>query len=116
MAKDLNKDLAYKIAEELQNEFAEIHLSGNLLNSIVVKSTENGAVVEIPAQMYDLDLYFETGQIVHNQGDVSYASLVDTTGGFSRKHTNYVERCIRRAINRWKTENGLQIKEGDGND
>lgn len=116
MTKDLNKDLAYKIAEELQNEFAEIHLSGNLLNSIVVKSTENGAVVEIPAQMYDLDLYFETGQIVHNQGDVSYASLVNTTGGFSRKHTNYVERCIKRAINRWKIENSLYIKEGDGND
>lgn len=32
----------------------------------------------------------------------SYADEVDKSGGFSHKHTDYVENCIRRAINKWK--------------
>ena len=116
MAKDLNKDLAYKIAEELQNEFAQVHLTGNLMNTIEVKATENGATVEIPAQLYDIDRFLETGEIVHDKGDGSYASQIDTTGGWSGKHTNYVDRCIKRAINRWKAENGLEVKEETKNE
>ena len=33
----------------------------------------------------------------------SYAEEVDKTGGFSGEHKDYVERCIRKGIEKWKS-------------
>lgn len=34
----------------------------------------------------------------------SYADQVDKTGGFSKDHKDYVERCIRKGIERWASQ------------
>lgn len=115
MAKDLEKDLAEKIAEELQNEFEMAHLSRNLMNTIVIRKTEKGYEVEIPAIRYNIEEFRRTGQIIYDQGNDSYAEEVNVTGGFSGTHIGYVDLAISMAIHRWKNDNGLDIKQEETN-
>ena len=160
-AKGLKYSLMECIYEALQEEFNEKELSGNLKNSIkieesanVIGATDDNALlygdsdytIVIEAQRYDIQIYRETGQIVHTnykraggserrnksiikrlrEGKTideiwyedavknrtkkysyddnlagSYAEEVDITGGFSKDHKDYVERCIRKGIQKW---------------
>ena len=94
-------ELARLIVEEIKNEFKMIHFSLNLFNTLTIyRNDENNWCVEIPAEMYDFKIFKQTGAIVP-WGNGSYASRIDETGGFFRKHKNYVNKCINRAIIRW---------------
>lgn len=111
MSSDMaKKRLAEIICEELQKEFEWIHFSGNLVATLKIEQTNNGWSVEIPAQMYDFAEFRENKTIVHNKGTGSYASAIDKTGGFSKKHKGYLDRCIKDAITRWMNENRMQGK------
>lgn len=87
-----------KIVEEIKKDFATIHLSGNLMETITsYKLSENEAIIEIPAPRYDIDTFLRTQTIVYT-GDGSYAEEVNEMGGFSKTHKGYVERAIMLAI------------------
>lgn len=107
MDKAMLKLLALKIEEYLIEDFRYKHLSGNLAETINIEEIENGYRIEIPAEIYDIDKWSKTGVIIYT-GQGSYASQVDEFGGFSKTHTNYVERAINKAIQEWKQENGIE--------
>ena len=96
--------LAQLIKQEIRDEFAVFHLSGNLADTVEVKRTENGWSVEIPARIYDIHKWRETGMIVYLDESSSYAGDVDTYGGFSGMHVGFIDRCIKNAIQRLKNE------------
>lgn len=173
-AKGLKYSLTQCIYEALQEEF-EKSFSGNLKNTIKIEESssvlgvfgdgadeallygESDYKIIIEAQRYDIQIFKETGQIVHTNykraggserknreiirklkvgktideitredilrdlkkkkqsmvvkrgyyDDIlagSYAEEVDITGGFSKSHQNYVERCIKKGIERWKSQ------------
>lgn len=103
-------DLANKIKKYIKQDFEETHLSGNLMENINVTLTSKGISIEIPAEMYDIKKFLREGVIVYT-GEGSYAEQVDEVGGFSRKHKNYVEIAIRKALREWLTENNFKVKE-----
>lgn len=100
-------ELANLIEQEIKNEFDKIHLSLNLAETIKIKINGSSVQVEIPAQMYDIKKFRNEGVIVYT-GKGSYASSVNNYGGFSRKHKNYVDRCIYIAIEKWLKQYQLQ--------
>lgn len=102
-------ELAKLIHRELVDEFSTIYLSGNLRDTIKVSYDGKTATVEIPAEMYDLKLFKEEGAIIYT-GQGSYAEAVNKKGGFSKSHTNYVERAIELAIFTWMKNNGIKGK------
>lgn len=111
MSSDYRKEkLAKLIVDELKKEFENVHLSKNLINTIKIYSDKDNWVVEIPAVMYDFKTYFSKGVIVPYNGDDSYAELINKTGGFSKKHKNYVENCINSAIQQWLASEKIEAK------
>ncbi|WP_281512134.1 hypothetical protein [Mammaliicoccus vitulinus] len=107
ITKELKKDLANRIAEKIKHEFSIIHFSGNLADTINIYETQEGWAIEIPAEMYDIDLYAKTGRIQYLNNGLSYANDVNTSGGFSQKHKNYINRCINKAIEEWLAINKI---------
>lgn len=106
----LEETLANLIVKHLEAEFSIRHLSGNLVNTIVITPTENGYEISIPAQVYDIALYKKQGIIVPKNTGSSYASKIDYTGGFSGAHVGYVDRVINNAIQEWLSLNQIQGK------
>ena len=109
--------LSLLIVKELKKEFTEHKLSGNLLNTISVTREGEKIQVIIPAKTYNMLRYQTTGVLVHT-GNRSYASKLDDVGSefnvYNRdgrylyrakphNHVGYIERCIRKAIEEWKT-------------
>lgn len=100
--------LARYIAEYLKADFKEIHLSGNLMRNITVgRDIEDNFVVRIPAIRYDIAKYLDEGVLILQPSEGSYAEEVNKRGGFSRAHTNYVERAIWKAISAWASSLGI---------
>lgn len=105
--------LAKILVKNLKKEFANVHLSGNLANTIkLVQKRVNNEVyyeVQIPAQIYDIGLYRKRGVIVHT-GAGSYADIVNTSGGFSGTHTDYIDRCVQKSIQEWASLSKIKIE------
>lgn len=93
--------LADLIAGNVRADFEEIHLSGNLMDTIEVGKDFGYYMVRIPAVRYDLAKYRETRAIVYTPEKGSYADAVDASGGFSGMHKGYVELSVMRAIYQW---------------
>ena len=110
MEQILLQKLAEKIKQKIINDFKEVHLSQNLMNTISVSSTPTGFLVDIPAEIYDLAKYYKEGVIIYT-GAGSYAEDVDINGGFSGKHKDYIERAILESVSEWLAENELRSKE-----
>lgn len=88
------------IVNSIQENFAVIRLSGNLVNTMQVSQVgANEVQVHIPAKCYDIKLFKEKGVIVYggNAGHGSYAEKVNYTGGFSKTHKNYVNIALLKA-------------------
>lgn len=109
MEQILLQKLAEKIKEKIRNDFKEVHLSQNLMNTISISSTPTGFLIDIPAEIYDLAKYYKEGVIVYT-GAGSYAEDVDINGGFSGKHKDYIERAILESVSEWIAENELRSK------
>jgi hypothetical protein len=105
---DKKARLAELIVQNLNIEFIT-HYSGNLRDNINIYKTPDGYAIDIPADLYNLKLYRQKGVIVKTYKG-SYAQRINYTGGFSGKHVNYVDRCIRNAIEEWKKEFGIEGK------
>ena len=109
MEQILLQKLAEKIKEKIRNDFKDVHLSQNLMNTISVSSTPTGFLIDIPAEIYDLAKYYKEGVIIYT-GAGSYAEDVDINGGFSGKHKDYIERAILESVSEWVAENELRSK------
>lgn len=109
MDKELKHELALMIKNEIEEEFKNIHLSRNLMETIEIEETDSGYDVVIPAYIYDIETWYKHGIVAYTSGK-SYASQVDKTGGFSGKHKGYVERCIKRALDKWMAKNNIEGK------
>lgn len=109
ISRDMLSYLAMDLKEMLQKEFEAIHLSGNLAETIQIRPTEFGFEVDIPADIYDLKLWYDKGIVIYT-GEGSYAQAVNESGGFSKTHTGYVEDCIRLTIEKWLKYFNLQVK------
>lgn len=109
MEQILLQKLAEKIKEKIRNDFKDVHLSQNLMNTISISSTPTGFLIDIPAEIYDLAKYYKEGVIIYT-GAGSYAEDVDINGGFSGKHKDYIERAILESVSEWVAENELRSK------
>ena len=109
MTQELLQKLAEKIKEKIKDDFKEVHLSQKLMNTISVTPTSTGFLIDIPAEVYDLNKYKKEGVIVYT-GNGSYAEEVDVQGGFSGKHKEYIERAILESIREWLVENELRAR------
>ena len=95
------KLLAMLVEDEIKKEFSTYYLSGNLKNSVKIeKNQSNGYNITIAAPRYDIREYKRTGTKIPKPG--SYAADVDKTGGFSKMHKGYAEKCVERALTRWE--------------
>lgn len=104
--------LAERIKKKIREEFAVVHLSQNLIDTIEVRRTTFGFEIEIPAEIYDIGRWYKDRAIVYT-GQGSYAQQVDVEGGFSGTHTDYVEDAIKDAIKEWILELKLNVKKVD---
>lgn len=123
ISQQMSNVLAIFIREEIENEFKKAHLSNSLVDTMTLVYSSSRALVQIPAQIYDIDLYVDTGVIVYQgygrrnnkKGYInfisagSYASQLDSEGSrfyvhgklhTPRNHINYIENCISKAIKR----------------
>lgn len=98
---DQLRALADLIAANVRANFEEIHLSGNLMDTIEVGKDFGYYMVRIPAVRYDLAKYRATHAIVYTPEKGSYADEVDSRGGFSGRHVDYVDLSIKRALYQW---------------
>ncbi len=109
--------LASIIVENILQDFYDKHLTGNLMDSIVVEEVDGKVRVVINAPTYNMLEYFRTKTIIHT-GHGSYASKLDREGssffaykGETRKgsyrifpgnHKNYIETAIQISLQQWK--------------
>jgi len=111
--------LAEIIVANLQEEFINKHLSGNLLDSINIEVDEASGNVKviIDAPVYDMLEYLKHGTIVHtNRG--SYASSLNEYGGQilnkrTGNHIGYVDMAIMKSVRTWKEtlQTGISLKQ-----
>ena len=111
MAIDLQEklQLANKIVEKIMQDFQLVHLSTNLMSTIEVRVVGNNVEIEIPANIYDVEKYLNEGVLIFT-GEGSYASDVDTYGGFSGKHKDYLERSAREGAQEYFRIKGKEVK------
>ena len=123
------KMLSEIIIRKIKEEFAIKHLSGNLVNTIVVEELGNEIKINIPAQTYNMLLYQSKGVVVHTAHG-SYASKLDEMGSEfysypqgTRKgsklvkphnHKGFVNRVINEAILEWRGLLGDKVKKVEG--
>lgn len=101
ITKKMKKKLANFIVEEVKKEFAFIHLSKNLLNSIEIIETKESVIINIDPKRYYMATFRKTGKLKFTPSGKSYASEVDKRGGLSGKHKGYVSNCINKGIQKW---------------
>lgn len=109
--------LSQVILKNLKEEFEFKHLSGNLINTIVIENMENEIKIRIPAQTYNMLEYKRSKVIIHTTHG-SYASKLDKEGSSfmvylnesrkgskrisPRNHIGYIDNVINKSIAEWK--------------
>ena len=99
-------ELAKCIEEAFREEFENVHLSKNLINTMKIEITDSGVIIDIPAMKYNMKKFRETGIIKYYYRG-SYAQQINKTGGLSGKHVDYVEKCIEKGIQDWLAQKGV---------
>lgn len=95
----LQRQLAQAIRQNIYQDFAERHVTGNLMNTIEVIYGEDEVRVRVPAVRYDQKEWSKSKAIILLPHEGSYANQVDVTGGWSRTHQNYADMAITSALN-----------------
>lgn len=98
-------ELAKCIEEAFKEEFRNVHLAKNLVNTMKIEVTDTGVVIDIPAMKYNMKKFKETGVVKYYYRG-SYAQQINNTGGLSGKHVGYVEECIKKGIEKWMAQKG----------
>lgn len=102
-------ELAEFIFYFLEKEFSTVFLTKNLIHSINIIKDGEKVTIEIPAEMYDMKKFFNSGVIVPtNKG--SYANLLNENGSYWGNHKNYVDNAISKGISMWMQEKGYRGK------
>lgn len=114
LSKQEIEKLGELIAQKLQIEFQDKHLSGNLANTIqLVRVSDNTIQVQIPAETYKMYQWFAHRVVIHD-GKGSYASELDLEGSsfmaYTKKgrflvkpgnHKGYIDKVINEAVQEW---------------
>lgn len=110
-------NLAQSIVNAFKREFISVHFSKNLMRTIKVSVLPHAAIqIEIPARVYNIKHFKETGVVVYHTGGYykggqrSYAMRINKTGGFSGKHKGYVERCLKEGISDFFAKENIKYK------
>ena len=105
---DASLELAEEIKKEIISHFVSSGsvVSGNLINTIKVYKNKNGWSVDIPAEIYDRNVWEKEHVIVHT-GKGSYANTLNE----SSKHKDYVLESISKAIKSWEEKNKFKTKK-----
>lgn len=112
ITKEMKQKLAEMIVENIRANFRNKYVTKNLINTIRIYSDSSGNVmIDIPAEIYDIKEWKKNKAVVYSGGG-SYANLVNTTGGFSKTHTNYVEKAIDEAISQWLNMIKSTVEQG----
>lgn len=108
---DINEKLrlANKIVENIIADFEKVHLSTNLMSTIEIRVVGNNVEIEIPADIYDVEKYLNEGVLIYT-GEGSYASDVDTYGGFSGKHKDFLVRSAEQGTKQFYKERNTEVK------
>ena len=106
-------ELADMIIAEIQDEFKDKYISHNLINTIKVDYLQGQIVIDIPALKYDINEFTKTGKIIYKPDEYgnSYDELLETTGGFSKTHKDYLRKRVNKAIKMWQEKNQLTLKK-----
>lgn len=110
------KQLSDLIVQNIKKDFANKHMSKNLINTIQVEKTNDGIAIIIPAQAYNMKLFQQKGVVLHTSHG-SYASKLNDVGSEffvypneSRKgsykstphnHIGYADNAVNSAIELW---------------
>ena len=114
MAYNYTGYLADEIVMFIMKDFKDLHLSGNLMDTLTVEREGlNKVTIRIPAQVYDMYKYVKDKVIVYtNQG--SYASKLNEEGSYIFKkyignHIRYFDSSLTLALmnleNKMKADN-----------
>lgn len=109
---EMRETLVSLIMAELSVEFQQYHLTFNLVNTIKVTRLEGKTYIEIPAPVYNMKKYIETG-VIERRGHGSYANKLDERGSRWGHHKGYVDRCINNALSKWKNLYGITAEYKD---
>lgn len=110
-------NLAFRLATQIMNnirqEFANKHLSMNLVNTMTLEMTNDGCVIRIPAQVYNMGQYLKQGTIIYT-GTGSYAEALDIEGSYvlGRKignHIGWIGRVVNQAVSTWTKTQDLEV-------
>lgn len=101
--------LVNQLVLQLKSSFWAKHITMNLANTIEVIATEDGYKVRIPAVAYDLNEWNKHGVLKYTPEYGSYAEKVDETGGFSKTHTNFVEKAIGDTFGNFFKEKNIKV-------
>jgi hypothetical protein len=101
ITRNMKLTLTNMIVEDLKNNFKEIYVTHNLIDTITVDILGSGNIkISIPAKIYDAKLWRDEKMIAYT-GQGSYAQEVNVIGGYSGKHKNYIEEAIKKSIVKW---------------
>ena len=87
----------------IMKDFRDLHLSGNLTNTLTVEREGlNKVTIRIPAQIYDMYKYLKEKVIIYT-GQGSYASRLNDEGSYIFKkyignHIRYIDSSISLAM------------------
>lgn len=92
-------DLIYGyLNSEIEKEFEQVHLTKNLMETTFRQDFVSGyskvTLLRIPATRYNINKFRKQGVFVYTPNRGSYAWQVNRFGGFSGKHTHYIERMV----------------------
>lgn len=118
--KDL-EEITWIILDKIKEEFETKHMSGNLVNTIEIKNTQDSISIVIPARTYNM-LMFQTKGVVIHTSHGSYASKLDKEGsqfyvypngtrkGSKRvkpgNHKGFIDKVVDEAVNEWMAKQG----------
>lgn len=105
---------------ELNKEFTETHLTGNLLRTTEYWFDDRNCTIRIPAREYDMLLYLNKGIFKYKDNNRSYALKLNEEGStiYQRgkkknyikrrlhlgNHKGYVDKCIDKGVKEIKGE------------
>lgn len=105
--------LGQEIIKDIRQEFADKHLSMNLVNTMQFHVDPTGVVIKIPAQVYDQGIFIKQGAVVYTS-NASYADALDKEGSYVLgrhigNHVGWVNKCVEKGVMRWIKDKDLGV-------
>lgn len=122
ITREMKRVLAELIINNIKSEFADKHLTQNLVNTLKIVETDEGIEVHIPAPKYSWKAWWQN-KVIKPTYKGSYAQFLNSEGSIvwyynskGRKlkkignHIGFVEDVIHASINQWKHLYNVKIR------